>query len=148
MRETTITYKHYCKTIKRELHRWVLLDLEAGVQRARKINSSFWCVRENVCRARGGARGWRRRRAVGARRLLRSEHLRPRSVAPLVACSSPAPAPAPASRGPAPRRRPRHGTLPAARRSLAAARPPLRLRRRPAAPRQPPAGFVISRGRP
>ncbi|CAH0724856.1 unnamed protein product, partial [Brenthis ino] len=39
----------------------------------------------------GGAEGG----GAGARRLLRSEHLRPRSVAPLAACSYPRPRPGP-----------------------------------------------------
>ncbi|CAF4792290.1 unnamed protein product [Pieris macdunnoughi] len=53
----------------------------------------------------------RRRRGVRARRLLRSEHLRPRSVAPLAVCSVPAPAPGRAARSPSRRPRPRYVTL-------------------------------------
>lgn len=91
-------------------------------------------------RVRGGCGG----RGAGARRLLRSEHLRPRSVAPLAACSSPRAA----------HRLHRVATpptvcqTPLARRGRPAARPPLR---RAACWRSRlcrPAGFVISPGGP
>ncbi|KAJ0182536.1 hypothetical protein K1T71_001905 [Dendrolimus kikuchii] len=103
----------------------------------------------------GGARGGEEGGGAGVRRLLRSEHLRPRSVAPFAACSCTR-ARAPARAVLSAETPPTVCETPVARRGRPRARPPLR---RCGAARAPPpllaavgcalrrpAGFLVSPG--
>lgn len=96
----------------------------------RKINWSFWCVRERTREARAGRRGGRRRRPARGGCCAQSTCARAPKRRRSPRARTPAPAPAPRPAPPGVETPPTVCESPVARRGRAAARPPLRCRPR------------------